>query len=177
MQTGGLGEVTECPPTAHPCLGAVHRASGMQGPMVPWSISCPHNPPAHCHLRLQDGVRGLCLPSLTVREEAGWPPWLPAAGERGRGGGWAPRHPGQRQTTKQRRPPGGWLHCVGFQPHGMGCVTQDTRQTLERLHPGGIWLFHHEKGSLRAQWQKGASGISQAEPGSERVCPRLGHQG
>lgn len=51
--------------------------------------------------------------------------------------------------------------------------TPDTREAASR----GIWLFHHEKGSLRAQWQKGASGISQAEPGSERVCPRLGHQG
>ena len=80
LQTGGLGEVTECPPTAHPCLGAGHSASGTQGPTAPWPISCPHSPPAHCHPCLQDGVRGFCLPSLAALEEAGRPRQHPAAG-------------------------------------------------------------------------------------------------
>lgn len=41
----------------------------------------------------------------------------------------------------------------------------------EGLRPGGMWSFHNEKGSLQAQGQKGASGISQGELGSEQVCP------
>lgn len=149
------------------------RHAGVHGSLVHLLSTQPSLP---CHLRLRMGVRGL-LPAKPdcVRRLA---PAHRSSQQQERGAGEAGGHQdiqGSAELQKQRRPPG-WLHCVGFQPHGMGCVW-DTRQTLREAASRGIWHFTMRKGACGTVAEGGQRHLTTGRTGLRAGLSRLSHQG
>ena len=142
LQTGGLGEVTECPPTAHPCLGAGHSASGTQGPTAPWPISCPHSPPAHAtHVSRMGCEASASRASLRLRRPAGRGSTQQPDRGAGEAGGHQDIQGGAEPRNRDNRQEAGCT--VWDSNHPKWGVSHRTRQTLREAASRGNMVISH----------------------------------